>query len=130
VKPNSSELLGTTGRSDVAAAAAELRRRGAKAVVASLGAAGMAVFAPEGSWRAAPPTRMVGNPTGAGDAAAAALIAAAVAGAPWPDRLRDAVALSAAAVLQPTAGTVDMHDYRRLIPLILVEEHRAPGLNR
>ena len=26
------------------------------------------------------------------------------AGAPWPDRLRDAVALSAAAVLQPTAG--------------------------
>jgi tagatose 6-phosphate kinase len=130
VKPNSSELLGTTGRSDVAAAAAELRRRGAKAVVASSGAAGMTVFAPEGSWRAAPPTRMVGNPTGAGDAAAAALIAAAVAGAPWPDRLRDAVALSAAAVLQPTAGTVDMHDYRRLIPLILVEEHRAPGLNR
>jgi tagatose 6-phosphate kinase len=73
---------------------------------------------------------MVGNPTGAGDAAAAALIAAAVAGAPWPDRLRDAVGLSAAAVLQPTAGSVDMHDYRRLVPLILVEEHRAPGLDR
>jgi tagatose 6-phosphate kinase len=130
VKPNSSELVGATGRADVAAAAAELRRRGAKAVVASSGAAGMAAFAPEGSWRAAPPTRMVGNPTGAGDAAAAALIAGAVAGAPWPDRLRDAVALSAAAVLQPTAGSVDVRDYRRLVPQVLVEEHRAPGLDR
>jgi tagatose 6-phosphate kinase len=130
VKPNSSELLETTGRSDVTAAAAELRRRGAKAVVASAGAAGMTAFAPEGSWRAVPPTRMVGNPTGAGDAAAAALIAGAVAGAPWPDRLRDAVALSAAAVLQPTAGSVDVRDFHGFVPQILVEEHRASGLDR
>jgi tagatose 6-phosphate kinase len=130
VKQNSSELLDTTDLSDVAAAAAALRRRGAKAVVVSLGAAGMIAFTSEGSWRAAPPTRVAGNPTGAGDAAAAALVARAVAGAPWPDRLRDAVALSAAAVLQPTAGSVDLRDYSRFVSQILVEEHHASGLDR
>jgi tagatose 6-phosphate kinase len=130
VKPNADELLDTIGVSDVAEAATVLRRRGAKAVVVSLGAAGMAAFTPEGSWRAAPPTRLAGNPTGSGDAAAAALIAGAAAGAPWPDRLRDAVALSAAAVLQPTAGIVDLRDYRRFVPQILVEEHHASGLDR
>jgi tagatose 6-phosphate kinase len=130
VKPNAGELLDTTGVADVAAAATELRRRGAEAVVVSLGAAGMAAFTPEGAWRAAPPSRLAGNPTGSGDAAAAALVAGAVAGAPWPDRLRDAVALSAAAVLQPTAGTVDLRDYRRLAPQVLVEERHALGLDR
>jgi tagatose 6-phosphate kinase len=130
VKPNSSELLQTTDCSDVASAATALRRRGAKAVVVSLGAAGMTAFTPEGSWRAAPPTRIVGNPTGSGDAAAAALVAGAVAGAPWPDRLRDAVALSAAAVLQATAGSVDLRDYLRLVPQILVEERHDPGPDR
>jgi tagatose 6-phosphate kinase len=130
VKPNAGELLDTTGRSNVPAAATELRRRGAKAVVVSLGAAGMTAFTPEGSWRAAPPTRLAGNPTGSGDAAAAALIAGAVTGTAWPDRLRDAVALSAAAVLQPTAGSVDLRDYQRFVPQIVVEEHHAPGLDR
>jgi 1-phosphofructokinase family hexose kinase len=130
VKANSSELLDTTGLSDVTAAATALRRRGAKAVVASLGEAGMTAFTPGRTWRAAPPTRIVGNPTGSGDAATAALIAGAVAGAPWPDRLRDAVALSAAAVTQPTAGTFDMNHYLRLIPQVVVEEHHAPGLDR
>jgi hypothetical protein len=33
-------------------------------------------------------------------------------------------------VLQPTAGIVDLRDYRRLIPQILVEERHAPGLDR
>jgi tagatose 6-phosphate kinase len=130
LKPNSSELLGATGRSDVGAAALELRRCGAKAVVASLGAAGMTAFTSEGSWRAAPPTRVAGNPTGAGDAAAAALVAGAVAGTPWPDRLRDAVALSAAAVAQPTAGSVDLTVYRSFVHQVVVEEHHAPGLDR
>jgi tagatose 6-phosphate kinase len=53
-----------------------------------------------------------------------------VVGAPWPDRLRDAVALSAAAVIQPTAGSFDMNHYRGFIPRIVVEEHHAPGLDR
>ena len=130
VKANAGELLDVAGGSEVTAAAAELRRRGARAVVVSLGAAGMTAWTEEGAWRAAPPARITGNPTGAGDAATAALVAGAVAGAPWPDRLRDATALSAAAVLQPTAGSVDLRDHRRLVPLVLLEEHHAPGLDR
>jgi len=130
VKPNASELLDTTGLADVAAAAGELRRRGARAVVASRGEAGITAFTPHGTWQAAPPTRIVGNPTGSGDAAAAALIAGAVASAPWPDRLREAVALSAAAVIQPTAGSFDMTDYVRFVPHVVVEERHAPGLGR
>jgi tagatose 6-phosphate kinase len=127
VKQNAGELLQTTGRADVAAAATALRRRGATAVVVSLGAAGMTASTPEGAWRAAPPARVAGNPTGSGDAASAALVAGALAGAPWPERLRHAVALSAAAVLQPTAGRVDLRDYRDLVNKILVEEQHAPG---
>ncbi len=130
VKANSGELLETTGLADVPAAATALGRRGAKAVVASLGEAGMTACTPGGCWRAAPPARVVGNPTGSGDAATAALVAGAVAGAPWPDRLRDAVALSAAAVTQPTAGSFDMHHYREFVPQVVVEEHHAPGLDR
>jgi tagatose 6-phosphate kinase len=130
VKANSGELLDTTGLPDVTAAATALRRRGAKAVVASLGEAGMTAVTPGGSWRAAPPARIVGNPTGSGDAATAALIAGAVAGAPWPDRLRHAVALSAAAVTQPTAGSFDMGLYVRSVPQVVVEEHHAPGHDR
>jgi tagatose 6-phosphate kinase len=90
----------------------------------------MTACTPGGCWRAAPPARVVGNPTGSGDAATAALVAGAVAGAPWPDRLRDAVALSAAAVTQPTAGSFDMHHYREFVPQVVVEEHHAPGLDR
>jgi tagatose 6-phosphate kinase len=130
LKPNSGELLAATGRAGVAAAAAELRRRGAGAVVVTLGADGMAAFTADGTWRAAPPERVAGNPTGAGDAAAAALAAGAVAGASWPDRLRDAVALSAAAVSQPTAGSFDPCRYRGLVHRVVVERHHAPGLDR
>ena len=96
----------------------------------SRGADGMTAFTADGAWRAAPPERVAGNPTGAGDAAAAALAAGAVAGAPWPERLRDAVALSASAVTQPTAGSVDLAYYRGLLHRIVVERHDAPGLDR
>jgi tagatose 6-phosphate kinase len=130
VKANSSELLDTTGLADVTMAATALGRRGTRAVAASLGEAGMIAWTPGGCWRAAPPTRVVGNPTGAGDAATAALIVGAVAGTPWPDRLREAAALSAAAVLQPTAGSVDLPDYLSFVPQVVVEEHHAPGLDR
>jgi len=90
----------------------------------------MTAFTSDGSWRAAPPTRVAGNPTGAGDAAVAALIAGAVASTPWPDRLRDAVALSAAAVIQPTAGSFDVSHYRSFVHQIFVEKRHAPGLDR
>jgi tagatose 6-phosphate kinase len=43
-----------------------------------------------------------------------------VTGSPWPERLRDAVALSAAAVLHPVAGGFDAGAYRRLLDLVEV----------
>ncbi|MFD9125167.1 1-phosphofructokinase family hexose kinase [Kitasatospora sp. NPDC059571] len=113
VKPNAAELRAAAGTGDVRAAAAALRERGAGAVVASLGPDGLYAATAEGGWRCEPPARVTGNPTGAGDAAVAALAAGLQAGAAWPAMLPDAVALSAAAVLAPLAGDFDRAAYLR-----------------
>jgi tagatose 6-phosphate kinase len=94
-------------------AAEGLRRAGAGAVVASLGAEGLVAVTADGRWRARPPEAVGGNPTGAGDAAVAALAAGLVAGTPWPERLADTVALSAAAVHASVAGCFDAAAYAR-----------------
>jgi tagatose 6-phosphate kinase len=64
--------------------------------------------------RAAPPRALSGNPTGAGDAASAALAIALVDGVGWSDALADATALSASAVVTPLAGSFDERVYRDL----------------
>ncbi|MEU6381969.1 1-phosphofructokinase family hexose kinase [Streptomyces bauhiniae] len=115
VKPNAAELAELTGSHEPARATRDARRRGAQAVVASLGAEGLLAATPEGHWRAAPPARLRGNPTGAGDAAVAGLLSGLVDGLTWPDRLARATALSAAAVLAPVAGEFDPADYTRLL---------------
>jgi tagatose 6-phosphate kinase len=120
VKPNAAELVETTGLTDPVAAARTLLDRGAGAVVASLGAAGMLAVTPAGRWRAAPPEPLRGNPTGAGDAGVAALAAGFA--LDWPARLAEAVAVSAAAVPCPLAGDIDLDTCRRLRPAITVEE--------
>jgi tagatose 6-phosphate kinase len=111
VKPNLAELRAATGIAEPARACAALRRAGTHAVVASLGPAGLAADTAEGRWKAEPPLDVAGNPTGAGDAVVAALTAGLVAGQPWPERLAEAVALSAAAVRAPVAGDVDGATY-------------------
>ena len=121
IKPNADELA-VTGLADPLAAARRLRERGAGAVVASRGADGLLAVTADGCWRAAAPEPVHGNPTGAGDACVAALAAGLAAGTPWPELLADAVALSAAAVACPLAGDVDLPTYRRLAPLVAVEE--------
>jgi tagatose 6-phosphate kinase len=113
VKPNAAELRAATGQADPAGAAAALRRAGAAAVVASLGPGGLLAVTGDGWWRAVPPEVVAGNPIGAGDAAVAALAAGLVDRLPWPERLREAVAVSAAAVLHPVAGGFDPAAYRR-----------------
>ncbi|MEV4610989.1 hexose kinase [Kitasatospora sp. NPDC049258] len=113
VKPNAAELLAATGLSDVASAAAELRARGAGAVVASLGPDGLFALAEDGAWSCVPPATVSGNPTGAGDSAVAAIAAGLAGGAGWPAVLPDAVALSAATVLAPRAGRFDLAAYHR-----------------
>ena len=115
VKPNDAELRETLGESDPDTGARRLRDEGAGAVVVSLGARGMLAVTGEGSWRAAPPYPVRGNATGAGDAAVAALVLGMASGQPWPDRLRTAVALSAAAVAAPVAGSVDRAVFTELL---------------
>lgn len=110
VKPNAAELAAATGESDPRTGALKL---GAGAVVVSRGPGGMTVYG-ESDWSAVPPRDVRGNATGAGDAAVAALARGLAAGSPWPDRLADAVALSAAAVAAPLAGDFDAGLYATL----------------
>ncbi|WP_037857017.1 1-phosphofructokinase family hexose kinase [Streptomyces sp. NRRL S-340] len=115
IKPNADELAELTGSHEPLRATQDARRRGARTVIASLGAEGLLAHTPEGMWRAAPPARVHGNPTGAGDSAVAGLLSGLVEKLPWPDRLARAVALSAATVLSPTAGEFDRAAYEKLL---------------
>lgn len=127
VKPNADELARIAPGQDPLTAAQWLRDAGAGAVVASRGAEGLIAVTPDGRWSARPPERVVGNPTGAGDAAVAALTAGLVTGAPWPRRLAAAAALSAAAVHSPLAGGFDEPAYRRYLAAVSVEALGGPS---
>ncbi|MEU6168498.1 1-phosphofructokinase family hexose kinase [Streptomyces tanashiensis] len=122
VKPNAEELAQLTGAREPHRATRDARRRGAHAVISSLGPEGLLAATPEGLWRAAPPAAVKGNPTGAGDSAVAGLLSGLVDGAPWPDRLTRAVALSAATVLSPVAGEFDPTAYEDLLTRVKVTE--------
>ncbi|WP_217146394.1 1-phosphofructokinase family hexose kinase [Streptomyces sp. AC627_RSS907] len=115
IKPNADELAELTGSHEPLRATQAARRRGARSVVASLGAEGLLAVTPEGRWRAAPPAHVHGNPTGAGDSAVAGLLSGLVEHLPWPDRLARAVALSAATVSAPVAGEFDRGAYEELL---------------
>ncbi|MGW4686736.1 1-phosphofructokinase family hexose kinase [Streptomyces sp. NPDC004244] len=114
VKPNAAEVAELTGSREPVQASRDARRRGAHAVVTSLGPEGLLAATPEGTWQAAPPRPLSGNPTGAGDSAVAGLLSGLVEGLDWPDRLSRAVALSAATVLAPAAGEFDPCTYEEL----------------
>ncbi|MFI5800651.1 1-phosphofructokinase family hexose kinase [Streptomyces sp. NPDC051677] len=120
IKPNADELAELTGSHEPLRATQDARRRGARSVVASLGAEGLIAATPEGRWRATPPARVSGNPTGAGDSASAGLLSGLVEQLPWPARLTRAVALSAATVLSPTAGEFERPAYEQLLNRITV----------
>ncbi|MFF3545840.1 1-phosphofructokinase family hexose kinase [Streptomyces platensis] len=124
-KPNADELAALTGSTEPLRAARDARRRGAHAVAASLGPDGMLAVTADGTWQAAPPRRIAGNPTGAGDSAVAGLLSGLVEGLPWPDRLTRAVALSAATVRAPAAGEFDAATYEELLPRVSVTDHPA-----
>ncbi|MFB7721888.1 PfkB family carbohydrate kinase [Nocardia sp. NPDC056100] len=125
-----------------------LQKSGAAVIVATRGRDGVFAMVRGKGWSAAPPAEISGNPTGAGDAAAAALIAGLAAlpklprhippelpflatvppgwlGAPeldWPALVAEVVATSAAAVARPVAGEIDLDLRARLIPEIRVRE--------
>jgi tagatose 6-phosphate kinase len=125
VKPNVDELAELTGSHEPLRATQDTRRRGARAVVASLGTEGLLAVTPEGRWRATPPARLHGNPTGAGDSAVAGLLSALTEQLPWPDRLSRAVALSAATVLSRVAGEFDRRTYEELVEQVTVTQEAS-----
>ncbi|MFF3016322.1 1-phosphofructokinase family hexose kinase [Streptomyces sp. NPDC057939] len=114
IKPNAAELAELTGSRDPLPATRDARRRGAHAVITSLGPAGLLAATAHGTWRATPPRPLLGNPTGAGDSAVAGLLSALTEGLDWPARLTRAVALSAATVHAPTAGEYDPRTYEEV----------------
>ncbi|MEU6565118.1 hexose kinase [Nocardia nova] len=113
---------GTTG--EVADVARVLVDGGAGAVLVTRGAEGIVAVDAEGAWSASLPEPPVGNPAGADDAAAAAVIAAlAGTGEPdWPEILTDAVATASAAVVMAVAGEIDPTLRRRLVPDVVIEK--------
>jgi tagatose 6-phosphate kinase len=127
IKPNADELAELTGSHEPSQATRDARRRGAHAVVASLGARGMFAVTPEGRWRVASPERVRGtlvrgNAAGAGDSAVAGLLSGLVEDLPWPKRLVRAAALSAATVLATAAGEFDRAAYGWLLGHVEVTE--------
>lgn len=124
LKPNRAELADTTGERDPLAGARQLQGLGAGTVVVSLGEDGMIAVPRAGSPLRAQLGRVLhGNPTGAGDAAVAAMAAELHADphVPIPRLLRSAVAWSAAAVLMPLAGSIHP-SYSDLAAEITIEE--------
>jgi tagatose 6-phosphate kinase len=120
IKPNTDELAELTGSHDPLRATQDARRRGAGAVVASLGPEGLLAATREGRWRATPPAPARGNPTGAGDSVVAGLLSGLIEHLPWPDRLARATALSAATVQAPVAGEFDRGLYEELLGRVTV----------
>lgn len=118
LKPNRDELAEATGIADPLEGARFLIGLGARLVLTSLGTEGLLVVAEAGdAVRARLPRSLIGNPTGAGDAAVAAIaVALADGGDLWSDAAsaeegraelaRRATAWSAAAVLMPLAGEI------------------------
>lgn len=121
--PNEDELA------EVAGTGGDLVAAGAPAVVATLGPEGAVAMTARGAWRARPAEVVTGNSAGAGDAGAAALalrLAAAggVSEVDWPVALADVVATSAAAVLRPVAGEIDVDARDKWIRAVEVERIR------
>ncbi|TAM69354.1 MAG: 1-phosphofructokinase family hexose kinase [Microbacteriaceae bacterium] len=128
VKPNRAELLETTGQTDPAAGARQLLDAGTGLVLVSLGDEGMLIVSTADAahpLHARLPRALDGNPTGAGDAAVAAVAVSLADGIRDPETiLRRATAWSAAAVLMPVAGAI-ADNYLELERLIVLEPWTA-----
>ncbi|TYB58089.1 1-phosphofructokinase family hexose kinase [Nonomuraea sp. PA05] len=120
LKPNADELARAVPGGTPAEGAQALRGRGAQAVVVSMGADGLLAVTGEGTYAARMPYTVRGNPTGAGDSLVAGLALGLVEPDPWPDRLRRAAALGAAAVATPVAGEFDPDVYADIHPQIII----------
>ncbi|WP_082392887.1 hexose kinase [Nocardia arizonensis] len=131
--PNAEGVERLTGRTPrtadaVVEAAYPLIERGVRAVIATGCIEGMVAVTATGGWSAVPPPTITGNPTGADDSAAAAVIAALSERSEpdWGAILADAVATAAAAKVIPVAGEIDRCTRTRIAPHIVVEKLAVP----
>jgi tagatose 6-phosphate kinase len=127
VKPNQVEVEALLGRrlaglNEIVEAGLQLQALGARNAVISRGRDGLVAITESGGWRAVSAEVLAGNPTGAGDALVAGLALGTAAGQPWPQRLRDGVSMSGAAVASPVAGEIDLAVRDRLRSSVVVEE--------
>jgi tagatose 6-phosphate kinase len=129
VKPNRLELAELAGGplgglDEVLAASAALVEDGAGSVLVSLGADGLVALTPDGSFQVRVPAPVAGNPTGAGDALAAAVARGLRRGDDWPSCLLDGVAVAAASVAVDQAGATDEALAAELRPTVRLEKLR------
>jgi 1-phosphofructokinase len=110
LKPNLEELAQVTGVDEdalagnptaVLEAVGRLHDQGVAEVLLTLGADGALLSTAEGVWTAQPPAVTVRSTVGAGDSSLAGYLLASLAGAPFPERLRSAVAYGAASASLP-----------------------------
>jgi 1-phosphofructokinase len=128
IKPNRDELAEAAGGpvdtlADAVEAAGELRARGARAVLVSLGAEGAVLVDDDGVLTGEAPVDRPRSTVGAGDALLAGFLAA---GARGPRALAEALAWGAAAVRLPASRMPGADDVRRDI----VRIHARPDLAR
>jgi 1-phosphofructokinase len=127
IKPNRAEVedllkSGLRTRRELVEAARALMRMGCEMVLISLGAEGaVGVFGKEALF-AQPPVVKVRSSVGAGDTMVAIMAHAAVAGIPFRQAFRMAVAASAATVAMEGTKVADLAAVQELIPQVTLED--------
>lgn len=126
VKPNEDELEEWVGRklqteADIVQAARTLMEAGPLVVAVSMGARGLLLVSPEGTWRATPPAIEPVNTVGSGDSLVAGFAAGLTQGLPADEVLRLAVGCGTANALTTGVAIVHADDLERIRPAVHVE---------
>ncbi len=126
IKPNHAEMEMLMGRKlhtigEIKNAAETLHRQGIKYVLVSLGKDGALMVCKEGAILAVPPKIQVANTVGCGDSMVAAFAAACARGDRPVDRLRCAVAVSAANAMSERTGYFDAALLKELLGQVSIK---------
>ncbi|MCC7354306.1 MAG: 1-phosphofructokinase family hexose kinase [Anaerolineae bacterium] len=110
----------TTG--DAQRAARQMRERGVRFVILTMGARGAVISADEGEWLATPPTVRALSLIGSGDALLAGWLVGLLGGETLERALRLGVAVAAANVLTLGAGFFHREDLAHLLPQVQMQQ--------